>query len=116
MAALFMETDKLIKILIVSDDAFLFLLRKVGYRCSFVQDEHQALSILESNSFDVLILGWPINGEGLLEITSKLHKIGVILISILPESGLVVPNFVDKIIIRPYGIKDLLDAVKEVLR
>jgi len=106
--------NKLIKILVVSNDPILFLLEKEGYQCSFVQDEYQALLTLDSNSFDVLILDWPNNGDGLLDIMSKLQEMRIILTSARFISSTTVPSFVDRIILRPYSFEDLLAIVKEL--
>jgi DNA-binding response OmpR family regulator len=119
--------SNLIKILIGDNDLELqqftrLILEREGYQCLLAQDRHTVLSLLQNDPIDLLILDWDLywQDESLFaKAASKLRKIGVIMFT--PKFELwndeeIFPDFVDRVVVKPFDIKAFLDTVKEVLK
>ncbi len=100
------------------------ILEASGYECSCTVDSHEALALLRTRSFDLLVqdlLRPGIRGEVMCQMMKddeSLRDIPILIASAYLDGGkrMVAEGYADAFVHEPVGPIELLDAVEDVLR
>lgn len=94
-----------------------------GYQATIARDGEEALTLLDSNSFDVVLLDWRMPKISGLEVCKRLRSSGkdvpIILVTVLNDISNKVEalNYgADDYITKPFSFKEVLARISAVLR
>ena len=121
------EANSSIEILVADSDRqmlqlFELVLEREGYQCSFAADSETVSSVFQTKLIDLLVLDWFLyweESEAFAEILPILQRIGVVMCTprfqLSDDSDDIIPDFVDRTVVKPFEIKHFLNTIQSVL-
>lgn len=114
-------------VLLIEDDKIIsssikYYLDNEGYNTSIVDNEHDALNLLENNKFKIILLDITLGNENGFDIFNKIKKIydiPIIFLTALDEEVNVVRGLemgADDYVTKPFRARELLSRIKNVIR
>lgn len=121
------KTGRILKILLVDDDAdtrqlVTMIIEKAGHKIQTAGHGQAALTLLEHESFDIILLDImmpEIDGLNVLESIRRVSTAPVIMLTALSDAGIMEQSYfmgADDYIVKPFAMSKLLERIDRVAR